>query len=85
MLELKFIKLCDPNKYLTCQFMHKIRLALEPYSFNDYFTCNDTVHCYNTHVNEVSMYLRLQMIMITDITVEWLFAVDKDNTSECHF
>ena len=50
MLELKLIKLSDLNKYLTCQFMHKFHYGLVPNVFNDYFTCNRSVHEYNTRL-----------------------------------
>ena len=52
MIELKLIKLSDLNKYLTCQFMHKLHYGLVPNVFNDYFTCNRSVHEYNTRLRE---------------------------------
>ena len=52
MLELKLIKFSDLNKYLTCQFMHKLHYGLVPNVFNDYFTYNRSVHEYNTRLRE---------------------------------
>ena len=52
MIELKLIKFSDLNKYLTCQFMHKLHYGLVPNVFNDYFTCNRSVHEYNTRLRE---------------------------------
>ena len=52
MLELQLIKLSDLNKYLTSQFMHKLYYGLVPKVFNDHFTCNSSVHEYNTRLRE---------------------------------
>ena len=52
MLELKLIKFCDLNKYLTCQLTHKLNYGLVAKVFNDYFTCNSYVHDYNTRLRE---------------------------------
>ena len=63
MLELKWIKFSDLNKYLTCQFMHKLHYGLVPNVFNDYFTCNRSVHEYNTLLREGFHAPKLEMIM----------------------
>ena len=52
MLELKLIKFSDFNKYLTCQFTHNFHYGLVPNILNDYFTCNSSVHEYNTRLRE---------------------------------
>ena len=52
MLELKLIKFCDLNKYLTCQFMHKLNAANVPNVITNYFTINNSVHDYNTRLSK---------------------------------
>ena len=41
MLELKLIKFCDLNKYLTCQFMHNLNSGNVPNVITNYFTINN--------------------------------------------
>ena len=52
MLELKLIKFCDLNKYLTCQFMHKLNSGDVPNVITNYFTINNSVHDYNTRLSK---------------------------------
>ena len=59
MLELKF---SDSNKYLTCQFINKLHHGLVPNLLNGYFTCNSSVHEYNTRLREGFHVLKLGMI-----------------------
>ena len=52
MLELKLIKFCDLNKYLTCQFMHKLNSGNVPNVITNYFTINNSVHDYNMRLSK---------------------------------
>ena len=52
MLELKLIKFCDLNKYLTCQFMHKLNSGDVPNVITNYFIINNSVHDYNTRLSK---------------------------------
>ena len=52
MLELKLVKFCDLNKYLTCQFMHKLNSGNVPNVVINYFTINNSVHDYNMHFSK---------------------------------
>ena len=63
MLELKLIKFSDLNKYLTRQCMHELPYGLVPNVFNNYFTCNRSVHEYNTRLREGFRVPKSEMIM----------------------
>ena len=62
MLEPKSIKFCDLNKYLTCQFMHKLNSGIVPNVYNIFFKL--ILFMITTRVwVKVSMYPKLEMIM----------------------
>ena len=67
MLEMKLIKFCDLNKYLTCQFMHKLNSGNVPNVITNYFTINNSVHDYNTRLSRGFHVPKLVMIMENDL------------------
>ena len=52
MLKMKLIKFCDLNKYITCQFMHKLNSGNVPNVVVNYFTIDNSVHHYNTRLSK---------------------------------
>ena len=66
MLELKLIKFCDLDKYLTCQFMHQFNSCNVQKSFIN-FTFNNTLRDYTRVWVKASTYQKWEMIMENEV------------------